>query len=146
MWSKKRDGSVNWSEPAKLFLIDLLKKNIVAISEDTQSLQKSKAWKNIYDACLQKGMPRTSIDRITRIWTRMKIAALKQQSDQKDSMLISKKLGQAIIGLLNRANFRDMMPKVSCSKLNVFLRFHYCYKFYLSRKLSKSPLIARKTE
>lgn len=117
MWTKNSDGSVRWSESAKILLIELLMKNIDAISEDHQSPKKLKAWKNVYHTLIEAGMPKTSIDRVKKCWARLKLAVkaqrTKRRGDQGKSMLLSKKLHQAITNLMNRSNCRGMMPKVS---------------------------------
>lgn len=114
MWTKKGDGSVHWDEEAKILLIELLKKNIDAITSDHQSSQKANAWKNVYDELIDAGMPMTSIDRVKRCWSRLKMT--QQNKSRGSSMPNSKKLNHAIISLMNRASCRDMMPKVSRSE------------------------------
>lgn len=121
MWTKGNDGSVFWSEAAKILLIGLLKRNPDAINSGRSSPKKTSAWKKVYESLIKAGMPKTSIIRVKKCWSRTYTAAKVQHAEQlknysrQGRLTPLSKLNQAVINLLNDVNSRNIqnMPKVS---------------------------------
>lgn len=119
MWTKGNDGTVFWSDPAKMLLVGLLKQNPDAISNDRLCPRKPAAWKRIYDELIKAGMPKSSnIERVKKCWYRLNSNAKAQHAEQmkkcQEKKIPISKLNQAIINLLNNVNsptIQEMMPK-----------------------------------
>lgn len=120
MWTKNNDGSISWSEEAKLTLIKLLEQNMAAISNQRLNPRKPAAWEKVYKALIKAGMPKTSVDRVKKCWSRMFLAAKSQPQLRSNAKLKSfSKLDTAVKILLQKVdNYDDCldnMPKVSFS-------------------------------
>lgn len=138
MW--RQDGrSVFWTDAAKLKLVDLMKRNSGALNSDRLSPEKTYAWKKIYDGLIKAGMPKTSIERVKKCWSRIQLAAKAQHTEQlkkysKHGKLVPlSKLDQTIINFLNDVN-SDNILKVSFNKCylvlshqSIFLCILYTY-------------------
>lgn len=130
MWTKGNDGTVFWSDPAKMLLVGLLKQNPYAISNDRLCPQKPAAWKKIYDELIKAGMPKSSnIERVKKCWYRLNSNAKAQHAEQmkkhQGKKIPISKLNQAIINLLNNVNsptIQEMMPKVVCFSNSIIPR------------------------
>lgn len=122
MWTQNNDGSVSWSEEAKLKLVALLKRNPEAlISTERQNPRKAVAWKKVYESLIKAGMPRTPIIRVKKCWSRMHRAAIAKHDEQikkykrHGKLTLLPKLNQAVIDMLNTNIIPNIMPKVSDS-------------------------------
>lgn len=127
MWTQSNDGSVKWSDQAKMMLVGLLKQNTEAISSERLNPAKPVAWKRVYDSLLKAGMPKTSIERVKKCWFRLVSTAKSEHAEQikkigrNGNMTSLSKLNQAIIHLLNgvnSSNIQELMPKVIFDCLN----------------------------
>lgn len=49
----------------------MLSRNTDAISCENSSPQKCVTWKHMYDILIKAGMPKTSVDRVKKSWSRL---------------------------------------------------------------------------
>ncbi|XP_055302825.1 uncharacterized protein LOC129568666 [Sitodiplosis mosellana] len=126
MWTRKHDGTVLWSDAAKLKLVGLMKRNPDTVNGDRSGSKKSNAWNNVYDGLIRAGMPRTSIVRVKKCWSRIHLAAKAKYTEQlrkykRDGRLVPlSQLNQTVINLLNDINSNSnffVMPKPITVKL-----------------------------